>query len=45
MSHRGPADAPRSRARLTYWYDGDGNLVQRSDGTGTTKYEFDPLHR
>ncbi|WVU05534.1 RHS repeat-associated core domain-containing protein [Streptomyces prasinus] len=31
--------------KVEYWYDGDGNLVQRSDGTGTTKYEFDPLQR
>ncbi|MFF3849589.1 RHS repeat-associated core domain-containing protein [Streptomyces sp. NPDC002328] len=31
--------------KVEYWYDGDGNLVQRSDGTGTIKYEFDPLQR
>ncbi|AIS02312.1 RHS repeat-associated core domain-containing protein [Streptomyces glaucescens] len=31
--------------KVEYWYDGDGNLVQRSDGTGTTTYEFDPLQR
>ncbi|MGW9498903.1 RHS repeat-associated core domain-containing protein [Streptomyces prasinus] len=31
--------------KVEYWYDGDGNLVQRSDSTGTTKYEFDPLQR
>ncbi|MFD8222985.1 hypothetical protein ACFV16_02265 [Streptomyces massasporeus] len=31
--------------KVEYGYDGDGNLVQRSDGTGTTKYEFDPLQR
>ncbi|MEU3528772.1 DUF6531 domain-containing protein, partial [Streptomyces sp. NPDC038707] len=31
--------------KVEYWYDGDGNLVQRSDGTGTVKYEFDPLQR
>ncbi|MEU8470574.1 RHS repeat-associated core domain-containing protein [Streptomyces sp. NPDC029006] len=31
--------------KVEYWYDGDGNLVQRTDGTGTTKYEFDPLQR
>lgn len=30
---------------VRYWYDGDGNLTQRSDGTGTVKYEFDPLQR
>ncbi|MFE0454990.1 RHS repeat-associated core domain-containing protein [Streptomyces sp. NPDC058914] len=30
---------------VRYWYDGDGNLVQRSDGTGTVKYDFDPLQR
>ncbi|MFF0889387.1 RHS repeat-associated core domain-containing protein [Streptomyces sp. NPDC003456] len=30
---------------VRYWYDGDGNLVQRSDSTGTVKYEFDPLQR
>lgn len=30
---------------VRYWYDGDGNLIQRSDGTGTVKYEFDPLQR
>ncbi|MGA5039825.1 RHS repeat-associated core domain-containing protein [Streptomyces capoamus] len=31
--------------KVEYWYDGDGNLVQRSDGTGTVKYQFDPLQR
>jgi RHS repeat-associated protein len=31
--------------KVEYWYDGDGNLVQRSDGTGTVKYDFDPLQR
>ncbi|MGW0412240.1 RHS repeat-associated core domain-containing protein [Streptomyces collinus] len=36
--------APNS-VKVEYWYDGDGNLVQRSDGTGTVKYEFDPLQR
>ncbi len=30
---------------VRYWYDGDGNLTQRSDGTGTVKYDFDPLQR
>ncbi|MEU6956168.1 RHS repeat-associated core domain-containing protein [Streptomyces sp. NPDC045714] len=30
---------------VTYEYDGDGNLTQRSDGTGVIKYEFDPLSR
>lgn len=30
---------------VRYWYDGDGNLTQRSDGTGTIKYAFDPLSR
>ncbi len=30
---------------VRYWYDGDGNLTQRSDGTGTIKYDFDPLQR
>ncbi|MEU1075117.1 MULTISPECIES: RHS repeat-associated core domain-containing protein [unclassified Streptomyces] len=30
---------------VTYAYDGDGNLVQRSDGTGVIKYAFDPLSR
>ncbi|MFB7931965.1 RHS repeat-associated core domain-containing protein [Streptomyces sp. NPDC056039] len=30
---------------VRYYYDGDGNLRQRDDGTGTTKYEFDPLSR
>ncbi|WP_327187300.1 RHS repeat-associated core domain-containing protein [Streptomyces sp. NBC_01334] len=30
---------------VRYWYDGDGNLTQRSDGTGTISYEFDPLQR
>ncbi|GGX80446.1 hypothetical protein GCM10010358_38520 [Streptomyces minutiscleroticus] len=30
---------------VRYWYDGDGNLVQRTDGTGTVKYDFDPLQR
>ncbi|MEU3549100.1 RHS repeat-associated core domain-containing protein [Streptomyces longwoodensis] len=30
---------------VRYWYDGDGNLTQRSDGTGTIKYAFDPLER
>ncbi|WP_455569845.1 RHS repeat-associated core domain-containing protein [Streptomyces roseus] len=32
-------------ATVTYEYDGDGNLKQRSDGTGVTKYDFDPLSR
>lgn len=32
-------------ATVTYSYDGDGNLKQRSDGTGVTKYDFDPLSR
>ncbi|MFH0180365.1 RHS repeat-associated core domain-containing protein [Streptomyces cacaoi] len=30
---------------VRYWYDGDGNLTQRSDATGTIKYDFDPLQR
>ncbi|MFG2923223.1 RHS repeat-associated core domain-containing protein [Streptomyces sp. NPDC048305] len=30
---------------VTYEYDGDGNLRQRSDGTGVIAYEFDPLSR
>ncbi|MFF7270468.1 RHS repeat-associated core domain-containing protein [Streptomyces cyaneofuscatus] len=30
---------------VTYEYDGDGNLTQRSDGTGVIKYAFDPLSR
>ncbi|MEU0355804.1 RHS repeat-associated core domain-containing protein [Streptomyces cyaneofuscatus] len=30
---------------VTYEYDGDGNLTQRSDGTGVIKYTFDPLSR
>ncbi|WP_434097401.1 RHS repeat-associated core domain-containing protein [Streptomyces massasporeus] len=34
-----------STVKVEYWYDGDGNLVQRTDGTGTTKYEFDSLQR
>ncbi|MBD3550590.1 RHS repeat protein, partial [Streptomyces sp. SP18CM02] len=28
---------------VTYEYDGDGNLTQRSDGTGVIKYDIDPL--
>ncbi|MFF8607172.1 RHS repeat-associated core domain-containing protein [Streptomyces sp. NPDC015346] len=32
-------------ATVTYSYDGDGNLTQRSDGTGVTAYAFDPLSR
>ncbi|MEU9026234.1 RHS repeat-associated core domain-containing protein [Streptomyces sp. NPDC048383] len=32
-------------ATVTYEYDGDGNLKQRSDGTGVTQYDFDPLSR
>jgi RHS repeat-associated protein len=32
-------------ATVTYTYDGDGNLKQRSDGTGVTSYDFDPLSR
>ncbi|MEK9523414.1 DUF6531 domain-containing protein [Streptomyces venezuelae] len=32
-------------ATVTYSYDGDGNLTQRSDGTGVTAYDFDPLSR
>ncbi|MCS0601441.1 DUF6531 domain-containing protein [Streptomyces sp. LP11] len=31
--------------KVEYGYDGDGNLVQRTDGTGTVKYQFDPLQR
>ncbi|MFI5875114.1 RHS repeat-associated core domain-containing protein [Streptomyces sp. NPDC051445] len=31
--------------KVEYWYDGDGNPTQRSDGTGTVTYEFDPLQR
>ncbi|WP_373314646.1 RHS repeat-associated core domain-containing protein [Streptomyces longispororuber] len=34
-----------SKATVTYSYDGDGNLTQRSDGTGVIKYAFDPLSR
>ncbi|MFJ9976048.1 RHS repeat-associated core domain-containing protein [Streptomyces cyaneofuscatus] len=30
---------------VTYEYDSDGNLTQRSDGTGVIKYAFDPLSR
>ncbi|WP_103508651.1 RHS repeat-associated core domain-containing protein [Streptomyces sp. SM13] len=30
---------------VTYEYDSDGNLTQRSDGTGVIKYDFDPLSR
>ncbi|MEV1049233.1 RHS repeat-associated core domain-containing protein [Streptomyces sp. NPDC049916] len=30
---------------VTYEYDSDGNLTQRSDGTGVVKYAFDPLSR
>ncbi|MFE3676058.1 RHS repeat-associated core domain-containing protein [Streptomyces griseus] len=30
---------------VTYEYDADGNLTQRSDGTGVIKYDFDPLSR
>ncbi|MEU7649257.1 RHS repeat-associated core domain-containing protein [Streptomyces huasconensis] len=30
---------------VRYWYDGDGNLRQRDDSTGTIKYQFDPLQR
>ncbi|MEU6846340.1 RHS repeat-associated core domain-containing protein [Streptomyces sp. NPDC046716] len=30
---------------VRYSYDGDGNLRQRDDSTGTVKYEFDPLQR
>ncbi|MCX4414940.1 DUF6531 domain-containing protein [[Kitasatospora] papulosa] len=32
-------------ATVTYSYDGDGNLKQRSDGTGVITYDFDPLSR
>ncbi|HET6859639.1 MAG TPA: RHS repeat-associated core domain-containing protein [Streptomyces sp.] len=32
-------------ATVTYSYDADGNLKQRSDGTGVTQYDFDPLSR
>ncbi|MGW1608955.1 RHS repeat-associated core domain-containing protein [Streptomyces sp. NPDC002285] len=34
-----------TNATVTYAYDGDGNLKQRSDATGITKYDFDPLSR
>ncbi|MFJ9621959.1 RHS repeat-associated core domain-containing protein [Streptomyces sp. NPDC101181] len=30
---------------VSYEYDGDGNLTQRSDGTGVIAYAFDPLSR
>ncbi|MFJ6699347.1 RHS repeat-associated core domain-containing protein [Streptomyces sp. NPDC091272] len=30
---------------VSYVYDGDGNLSQRTDDTGVMKYEFDPLSR
>ncbi|MHB9756550.1 RHS repeat-associated core domain-containing protein [Streptomyces sp. BYX5S] len=30
---------------VRYYYDGDGNLRQRDDSTGTVKYQFDPLQR
>ncbi|NKI40789.1 RHS repeat-associated core domain-containing protein [Streptomyces physcomitrii] len=30
---------------VTYAYDGDGNLTQRTDSTGVVKYAFDPLQR
>ncbi|MGW3331091.1 RHS repeat-associated core domain-containing protein [Streptomyces rubiginosohelvolus] len=30
---------------VTYEYDSDGNLIQRSDGTGVIRYAFDPLSR
>ncbi|MFH8562094.1 hypothetical protein [Streptomyces sp. NPDC017988] len=30
---------------VRYWYDGDGNLRQRDDSTGTIAYTFDPLQR
>lgn len=32
-------------ATVTYTYDGDGNLTQRSDRTGVIAYDFDPLSR
>ncbi|MFJ4119964.1 RHS repeat-associated core domain-containing protein [[Kitasatospora] papulosa] len=34
-----------NHATVTYSYDGDGNLKQRSDGTGVITYDFDPLSR
>ncbi|MFD7242355.1 RHS repeat-associated core domain-containing protein [Streptomyces massasporeus] len=34
-----------TNATVRYYYDGDGNLRQRDDSTGVTKYEFDPLSR
>ncbi|MYY80876.1 RHS repeat protein [Streptomyces sp. SID335] len=30
---------------VRYHYDGDGNLRQRDDSTGTITYQFDPLQR
>ncbi|WP_307679905.1 RHS repeat-associated core domain-containing protein [Streptomyces sp. V4I2] len=30
---------------VTYSYDGDGNIKQRTDDIGTIKYDFDPLSR
>ncbi|MCS0637538.1 DUF6531 domain-containing protein [Streptomyces sp. LP05-1] len=30
---------------VTYTYDGDGNLVARTDATGTQRYQFDALSR
>ncbi|MFF7203106.1 RHS repeat-associated core domain-containing protein [Streptomyces sp. NPDC008141] len=32
-------------ATVTYSYDGDGNLKQRSDRSGVIAYDFDPLSR
>ncbi len=34
-----------SNGTVRYWYDGDGNLRQRDDSTGTITYQFDPLQR
>ncbi|MEV7192689.1 RHS repeat-associated core domain-containing protein [Streptomyces sp. NPDC093510] len=34
-----------SNGTVRYWYDGDGNLRQRDDSTGTVTYQFDPLQR
>nr|WP_051096291.1 RHS repeat-associated core domain-containing protein [Streptomyces sulphureus] len=34
-----------TNSTVTYAYDADGNMRERHDATGTTKYAFDPLSR
>ncbi|MFD3515441.1 RHS repeat-associated core domain-containing protein [Streptomyces sp. NPDC058657] len=39
------AEVSSTSTTVSYVYDGDGNLSQRTDDTGVMKYQFDPLSR